>query len=231
MPATLRSRHVGKPSPSRPVVTGRRDCITGEVPSGKAGMGYRMVAYEGLLARDFILILEQDDAVLRYQEEPAPFRWHDGVRWRSYTADFAVEIDDGRRVAVEVKPRTRVIRLGWDGIRHRIEAGARAAGYDGFELWTEVEIDALRVANAALVASERTFVADEAEQHTMRVVLDRFGGQGLVRDLRAASGLQARAFRAVVALVARGEAELADPGRPFDDHAMIRRPANLRSAP
>ena len=94
MPATLRSRHVGKPSPSRPIVTGRRDCITGEVPSGKAGMGYRMVAYEGLLARDFILILEQDDAVLRYQEEPAPFRWHDGVRWRRYTADFAVEIDD-----------------------------------------------------------------------------------------------------------------------------------------
>ncbi|MFC6789994.1 Tn7 transposase TnsA N-terminal domain-containing protein [Methylobacterium komagatae] len=133
MAATLRSRHVGKPSPSRPVVTGRRDCITGEVPSGKAGMGYRMVAYEGLLARDFILILEQDDAVLRYQEEPAPFRWHDGVRWRSYTADFAVEIDDGRRVAVEVKPRKRVIRLGWDGFRPRIEAGARAAGYDGFE--------------------------------------------------------------------------------------------------
>ena len=65
----------------------------------------------------------------------------------------------------------------------------------------------------------------------MRVVLDRFGGRGLVRELRAASGLQARAFRAVVALVARGEAELADPGRPFDDHAMIRRPANLRSAP
>ncbi|AYO83178.1 hypothetical protein ABID82_003314 [Methylobacterium sp. PvP062] len=231
MPPTLRSRHVGKPTPSRRIVTGRRDCITGEVPSGKVGMGYRMVAYEGLLARDFILILEQDDAVLRYQEEPVPFRWHDGVRWRRYTPDFAVEIDDGRRISVEVKPRKRVIRLGWDGIRPRIEAGARAAGYDGFELWTEAEIDALRVANAALLASERTFVVDEAEQHTMRVVLDRCGGQGRVRELRAASGLQDRAFRAVVALVARGEAELADPGRPFDDHAVIRRPANPRRTP
>lgn len=228
MPATLRSRHVGKPSLSRPIVTGRRDCITGEVPSGKVGMGYRMVAYEGLLARDFILILEQDDAVLRYQEEPVPFRWHDGVRWRRYTPDFAVEIDDGRRISVEVKPRKRVIRLGWDGIRPRIEAGARAAGYDGFELWTEVEIDALRVANAALVASERSFVVDEAEQHTIRVVLDRFGGEARVRELRAASGLGTRAFRAVVALVARGEAELTEPGRPFDDHALVRRSPSRR---
>jgi len=80
MPPTLRSRHVGKPTPSRRIVTGRRDCITGEVPSGKAGMGYRMVAYEGLLARDFILILEQDDAVLRHQKQHAPLRWHDVVR-------------------------------------------------------------------------------------------------------------------------------------------------------
>ncbi len=80
MSRTLRSRHVGKPNPSRRIVTGRRDCITGEIPSGKPGMGHRMVAYEGLLARDFILLLEQDDAVLRYQEEPVPFRWHDGVR-------------------------------------------------------------------------------------------------------------------------------------------------------
>lgn len=226
--ATHRSRHVGRPSPSREIVTGRRDCITGEVPSGKPGMGYRMVAYEGLLARHFILLMEQDDAVLRYQEEPTAFRWHDGVRQRSYTPDFAVEIDDGRNIAVEVKPMKRVIRSGWDGIRPRVEAGARAAGYDGFELWTEVEIDALRVANAGLVASERSFVVDEAEQHTMRVVLDRLGGQGRVRELRAASGLQARAFRAVVALVARGEAELAEPGRPFDDHALIRRSRNRR---
>ena len=223
MSRILRSRHVGKPSPSRRVVTGRRDCITGEFPSGKPGMGSRMVAYEGLLARDFILLLEQDDAVLRYQEEPTAFRWHDGARGRSYTPDFAVEIDDGRRIAVEVKPLKRVVRLGWDRIRPRIEAGARAAGYDGFELWTEIEIGALRVANAALIASERSFVVDEAEQHTMRIVLDRFGGQARVRELRAASGLRARAFRAVVALIARGEAELVEPGRPFDDHAVIRR--------
>jgi len=231
MPVTLRSRHVGKPTPSRPIVTGRRDCITGEVPSGKAAMGYRMVAYEGLLARDFILLLEQDDAVLRYQEEPKPFRWHDGVRWRGYTPDFGVETDDGRRICVEVKPLKRVVKRGWDEIRPRVEAGARAAGYDTFELWTETEIDALRVANATLVASERSFVVDEAEQHTMRVVLDRCGGQGRVRELRAASGLQARAFRAVVALVARGEAELADPRRPFDDHAVIRRPTNIGRTP
>jgi len=228
MSRTLRSRHVGKPNPSRRIVTGRRYCITGEIPSGKPGMGHRMVAYEGLLARDFILLLEQDDAVLRYQEEPVPFRWHDGVRWHTYTPDFAVEIDDGRRLCVEVKPLKRVIRLGWDEIRPRLAAGAIAAGYHGFELWTEVEIDALRVANAALVASERSFVVDEAEQHTIRVVLDRFGGEARVRELRAASGLGTRAFRAVVALVARGEAELTEPGRPFDDHALVRRSPSRR---
>lgn len=223
MAPRVHSRHVGKPDPSRKLVTGRRDVITGEVPSGKAAMAYRMVAYEGLLSRDFILLLEGDEAVVRYQEEPPWFRWHDGIRWRRYTADFATEMDDGRKIAVEVKPIKRVIARGWDAIRPRVEAGARAAGYDGLELWTEREIDALRVANAGLIASERSFVVDEAEQHAMRVTLDRLGGQAQVRDLRATSGLGGRAFRAVVGLVARGEAALADPGRPFDDHAVIRR--------
>ncbi|WP_292495333.1 hypothetical protein [Methylobacterium sp.] len=187
-----------------------------------------MVAYEGLLARDFIILLEQDDSVLRYQEEPTAFWWHDGFRRRSYTPDFAVDLDDGRSICVEVKPLKKVVKLGWDEFRPLIEVGARAAGYDSFELWTEIEIDALGVANAALIASERSFVVDETEQHTMRMVLDRFGGLGRVRELRAASSLGARAFRAIVSLVARGEAELADLGRPFDDYALIRRSTERR---
>jgi hypothetical protein len=191
-------------------------------------MGYRMVAYEGLLARDFIVLLEQDDTVLRYQEEPPAFRWQDGIWRRSYTPDFAVELDDGRRICVEVKPLKKVAKLGWDEIRPLVEDGARAAGFDSLELWTEIEIGALEVANAALIASERSFVVDETERHTMLVVLDRFGGQGRVRELRAASGLGARAYRAVVAIVARGEAELADPRKPFDDHALVRRPTKRR---
>lgn len=192
-------------------------------------MAYRMVAYEGLLARDFILLLEDDQAVLSYQEEPQPFRWHDGVRWRSYTPDFAVEIIDGRRIVVEVKPRKKVIALGWDGIRPLVEIGAKNAGYDSLELWTEAEINTLRVANASLIASERSFVVDEGERHTMRVVLNRFGGRGQVRELRAASGLGRRAFRAVVSMIARGEAELTNSDLPFDDHAQVSVSARRRA--
>ncbi|KAA2235867.1 hypothetical protein [Salinarimonas soli] len=222
---TLLSRHVGKPQPTRRVVTGRRDCITGEYPSGKAQMGYRMVAYEGLLARDYIVLIEDDPCVVSYQEEPAPFRWFDGAEWRLHRPDFAVRYDDGSKVCAQVKPARRVASLGGIGAFGLLAAAAKANGYDRFELWTELTMDAVRLANAALVASERTFLVDEVELHTMRVTVDRFGGDARIVDLRLASGLGDRSFRAVLALVARGELAPVDPFRLLDDHALVRVPA------
>ena len=218
----VRSRHVGKPTGTRKVVTGRRDLITGEYPSGKPAMGYRMVAYEGLLSRDFIVLVENDPRVVSYQEEPDAFPWFDGECWHSYTPDFAVTLDDGRRICVEIKPFRRLAKLP-RGFRRGVEAGAMDQGYDAFEIWTDREIGGLALANASLVASERTFIVDEAELHRMRVTVDALGGRSTIRDLRIRSGLGTRAFRAAIALVARRELVAEDHMRPLDDNAVLRR--------
>lgn len=218
----VRSRHVGKPTGTRKVVTGRRDIITGEYPSGKPAMGYRMVAYEGMLSRDFIVLIENDPRVVSYQEEPEPFPWFDGLKWHSYTPDFSVLLDDGRRICVEIKPYRRLRKLP-AGFRDGATAGALDNGYDAFEIWTDREIGGLAVANASLIASERTFIVDDHELHAMRVAVDSLGGKATIRDLRIRSDLGQRAFRAAIALVARRELVAEDEARPLDDNAVLRR--------
>lgn len=214
-------RPVGRPRPTRRIVTGRRDCITGEFPSGKPAMDFRMVAYEGLLARDFIVLIESDDDVVEYSEEPNRFRWSDGLRPRWYRPDFALYLKDGTIVCVEVKPWRRVEAVGGIAAFAPIEAAALEAGYHRFELWTEREIDAIGVANGALLASERTFLDDPEETHCVLAAIDRMGGQARVRELRAEARLAARSFRAVVSLVARGLLVLADARVTLDDNAVV----------
>ncbi len=151
------------------------------------------------------------------RRSPAPFRWHDGVRWRSYTADIGVEIDDGRRPAVEVKPRKRVIRAGLG--RDPSPQSRPAPGPPATTASSSGRVSRstrLRVANAALVA-ERAHLHGlrGAEQHTMREVTrpirrpgSRPGTSGRRRGSRPAPSGPSWPS------VSRGEAELADPADP-----------------
>lgn len=225
MTGNHRPRHVGRPEPSRPLATGRRDCFTGEFPSGKPAMDYRMVAYEGLLVREFMALLEADGNVPSYREAPEEFRWFDGLRRRGCRCHVAVSLADGRAVAVLVHHADYVDKKGLRSLLPFIADGAAEAGYDDLELWTECEIHAGNaLANAFLVASENSFVVDEEPLHMMRATVDRLGGRARVRDLRLSSGLGERAFRAVVKLVALGDLVPVDPAAILDDFAFVKVP-------
>ncbi|MBY0296765.1 hypothetical protein [Methylobacterium isbiliense] len=224
----MESRHVGKPQPHRKIVTGRRDCITGEYPSGKQSMNYRQVAYEGRLARDFIVLIDNDPRVISYREEPPPFPWFDGDKWRSYTPDFDCLLDDGKRQCHEIKPWKLRQRLH-PRFKEGVGLGALEAGYDSFEIWTEREIDPLAVANAALISSERGFSVADDELHTIRLAVDRANGPTSVADLRQRSGIGLRSFRAVVSLIARGELVQLDPKAPLDDRAIVGIPTTMNA--
>jgi hypothetical protein len=198
------------------------DWIAGEFPSAKAAMDFRMVRYDGMLARSFVVTMENDPAVVAYWEKPAPFRWTDGLRWRSYTPDYAVELADGRTIAVEVMPLAKVAKTQFMGRAPNIRCAAVGAGYSDFELWTEAEIESQpRLANAGLLASERSFVDDDEQLHRVRVAVRELGGRARVGELRRASRLAECSFRAVVRLVALGELRMTDDAIPLDDNAAV----------
>jgi hypothetical protein len=98
------AKFVATPRQSRAFVTGRRDCFTGWVPSHKPGNDCRLIAFEGTIERDFIYLLEDDDEIVSYQEQPTQFRWHDGHQYRKYTPDFQLEMEGGRRIGIVNRP-------------------------------------------------------------------------------------------------------------------------------
>jgi hypothetical protein len=85
---------------ARKVITRRGRRFRGYFPSKKLG---RMVAWESLVERDVILLLEFSPGVLSYQEQPVLVKYHDGSDIRAYYPDFEVVFIDGQSIHVEVK--------------------------------------------------------------------------------------------------------------------------------
>lgn len=85
---------------ARKVVTRRGRRFRGYFPSTKLG---RMVAWESLLERDAILLLEFSPGVLSYQEQPTLVQYAHGTRVRDYYPDFELSLVNGKRVHIEVK--------------------------------------------------------------------------------------------------------------------------------
>lgn len=121
---------------SRKVVTRRGRRIRGYFPSGKLG---RMVAWESLLERDAIYLLEFSPGVVSYQEQPAIVRYFDGSQLRDYYPDFRLVLNDGSEFHLEVKPESKLAR---PPVRARMEAIAAHYAQQGrkFRIATEREI-------------------------------------------------------------------------------------------
>lgn len=88
-------------------VRNRGKNIIGKFPSRKMG---RMVAYESLIERDTIYLLEFDNGVSRYEEQPLTIRYEDDGKERHYTPDFWVLLENGRQCLVECKPARHVMK-------------------------------------------------------------------------------------------------------------------------
>lgn len=92
---------------ARKVVTRRGRRFRGYYPSAKLG---RMVAWESLLERDAILLLEFSPGVVAYREQPAEIHYAFGTTTRTYYPDFEVVLANGKRVHVEVKTVAKLSR-------------------------------------------------------------------------------------------------------------------------
>ncbi|MGN5538471.1 TnsA endonuclease N-terminal domain-containing protein [Alcaligenes sp. Lyrl_28] len=67
-----------------------------------------MVAFESLIERDVILLLEFSRGVQSYQEQPERIVYSDGQAMRDYYPDFEARLTSGPRVHIEVKPSAKL---------------------------------------------------------------------------------------------------------------------------
>ena len=82
-------------------VSNRGGNIIGRFPSLKLG---RMVAFESLIERDFIYLLDFESDVTWFAEQPLTIPYQHKGKTRSYTPDFHV-IRDNQNILVECKPQ------------------------------------------------------------------------------------------------------------------------------
>lgn len=81
-------------------VSNRGGNIIGHFPSLKLG---RMVAFESLIERDFIYLLDYESGVEQFSEQPLIIRYQHGDKKRQYTPDFHV-VHRGHNLLFECKP-------------------------------------------------------------------------------------------------------------------------------
>lgn len=91
--------------PVRKIVTRSGGIPRGLFPSRKNN---RMVGYEHLLEADACVLFEMSPRIASYREQPVRISFPDGDRTRLYTPDYEIELTDGRRFLIEIKPSRRL---------------------------------------------------------------------------------------------------------------------------
>ncbi len=108
-------------------------------PSEKNG---RAVHSESALERDFCCLVEFDNNVVQYVEQPVIINYIEGGKTRRYTPDFLVCYSDGRPTQlVEIK-YAEELRTNQAQFAQKFLAATQHAQTEGweFKVWTEVEI-------------------------------------------------------------------------------------------
>lgn len=158
--------------PVRKIPTNRRS-MTGLVSSRKND---RMTGFESSLERDFLLLLDFDRTVERYEEQPVTIEYTDAAgKARTYTPDVLVYYcqdltGDTRPLLCEVKYREDLVE-NWKEIKPKIRAGrayARERGWR-FKIITEREVRTPYLDNARFLRQCRRI---EPTEEDTRLLLD-----------------------------------------------------------
>lgn len=120
----------------RKVVTRRGRHIRGYFPSTKLS---RMVAWESLLEKDALLLMELSPGVLSYQEQPEEISYWDGQALCSYVPDLRVNLCSEISLLIEVKPSAELERPVVKAKYQRITQHLQERG-EHFLILTEQEI-------------------------------------------------------------------------------------------
>ena len=173
----------------------------------------REFVYESKPERGFIYISLASPLVSDYLDQPPPvtFRWPNG-RIGEHTFDALLVLKDQTRVAVDVKPKGKVVRSQILEIQRLIEEQVGTAFADIYLLRTEDHIHPDDVHDARLVLRARRLACAASDALVGKLVSSLHGWCRL-RDLVAASGIGGNAFNAAVRLIADGTLEVRDDVR------------------
>lgn len=173
------------------------------------GDGYRprVVRCEGGLEFKTLLVLVADPRVVNVWEQVGVAFRDDAGALRHHFFDFLLQHEDGRKIAIAVRPEQRARRL-----EHTLRAVAAQWGdfADGYTIVHTVPRD--RAHNAALIHAVRRD-EDRSVDDVVRGIAATLHGRIRIEDLVAISERGAQAFRAIARLIGEGELELAGSPR------------------
>ena len=213
----------GAPAEGRRVVTGRKRSFTGYVPSAKAGNDYRLVAYESLLERDYVMHLESDREIVSYRDRDRSYEWADADdKIHLWHPDFTLATDTDRRICVEVKPWAVIEKKGLLPIFRMIaRTMIRHHGFDEFRLVTDREIRGpFQLYNLEILHSAR--LDREIESFGMGVRKALFEtSPASVGYLRRRLASRDHGFWSVCRVIADDVAALDEDFAPIEDRAIV----------
>jgi hypothetical protein len=175
--------------------------------------GERKVAYIAMARRDVRRLLDQPPPV-SYRDQQGNLREH--------TFDFLLEMVDGSRIAVMVKPATKVQKKNSNALL-RLIASQLPPDIDGALLMTEQSYGRNELHNAVLLHDCRR---EPTPWHDdiVRTIADGIQGRVAIRELVKATGLRADGFAAVVRAIGEGRLQLVDGGARIAYEALVEKP-------
>lgn len=195
------------PTPSlaeRTPAISSRGHASGHLIVGK-GNNQRVLLVESNLEYKWAIILATDPDVLDLKEQ-VRMDWSDNSRQRSHYFDFLATMRSGTRAAMIVKPEKRTRSMKFLSEVAAIAEHAKRVGFvDEVRVLTDTCIDDIRLTNAKMFHSMRE--ADEEADSAAALAVEGLIGATALSELVTRIGLGARAFRAVVRLIANGRLE------------------------
>jgi hypothetical protein len=215
--------------PTRTIPKSHRS-ITGRIASAKLG---RAVEYESALERDLLTLLEFDDQVLRYEEQPVTIAYvaSDGSK-HHYTPDVLITYcgnlargEPKHFELVEVKYRHDLF-AEWSVLKPKLKAGrayARERGWR-FVIMTEREIRTPFLQNVRFLLGYGCLNPDRADIALLMGALQRCSTWQVEQLLEAVASDRWRRAELIPALwhlVAAGAVEV-DLSVPLTMHSVVR---------
>lgn len=139
--------------------------LTARIPSKKLD---RMADAESSLERDFIFLLEHDENVRHFEEQPLTIQYGN----QQYTPDVLVEYSDNSKIIYEVKYRSELAK-NWDKLKPKYRAAISYCRNQGirFKLITDIEIRTPLLKNIEFL-SHFSRTISPVESATGKVLLD-----------------------------------------------------------
>ncbi|MDF1871834.1 TnsA endonuclease N-terminal domain-containing protein [Vannielia sp.] len=189
----------------------------------RASAAWRQLIFESDLERKCLLVLLSQIAVVNIWDQPPQITYrNEGGKPTFHTFDFLVTLEDGKRIAIAVKPDGLVERNGFDREFALIKTQTPKQFADDALLVTDSSFSAAEVRNAELLHMFRQGEDAEADA-AVQQILRGMNCETSLGQVVAAAGLQGRAFRSGFKAIFDGIV-LTDLSLPVTEASMLSMP-------